>query len=104
MEIGVKSYYIKQRENSFHYVGPRLFNKIPRNLHDTRNLSLTEWKYKLDEFLNTIPDNPATSETVPGLCDPSMAKPSNSLIHWIPFLGFSNRRGTMSDSNDTSCI
>ena len=103
-EIGVQSYYKTQRENSFYYVAPWLFNRIPRYLRDIRNLSLNEWKFKLDEFLNKIPDTPISSDTTPGLCEPSNSRPSNSLYHWIPFLGLTSRRAAPDIDDSISSI
>ena len=93
-EIPTGKYFKNIRENSFHYVAPRLFNKLPRTLRDncTASTTLLEWKMELDKFLEKIPDNPIVTDMCPGLCDPLTAKPSNSLIHWIPNLGLTSRR------------
>ena len=67
-EIPTKSYFKTHRMNSFHYVAPRLFNKLPRILRDNRSATLTEWKGLLDEFLSSVPDLPVVPDLVPGLC------------------------------------
>ena len=92
-EIPTKSYFKTHRMNSFHYVAPRLFNKLPRILRDNRSATLTEWKGLLDEFLSSVPDLPVVPDLVPGLCDPGTTKPSNSLLHWLPHLHITIRRG-----------
>ena len=99
--------YLKTvRENSFHFVAPRLFNKLPRKLRDDHKSTLLEWKIQLDKFLNTIPDQPSVSDLTPGLCNPINAKPSNSLYHWIPYLGVTNRRNNTYTNfgMDQSCL
>ena len=52
-EIATGKYFINIRENSFHYVAPRLFNKLPRTLRDncTASTTLLEWKMEPDKFL-----------------------------------------------------
>ena len=63
------------KEKSFAVFGPKLYNCLPRNLREV-NCSLPTFKSKLDEFLLTIPDQPA----LPHYYQPS---PSNSLIHQL---------------------
>ena len=46
------------KENSFSIRGPKLFNTLPRNIRDSEELSLEQFKSKLDKFLQTIPDQP----------------------------------------------
>ena len=57
------------------------------------SMSLDEWKYKLDEFLDSIPDNPVTQANESGLCHLYTGKQTNTLLRWISFLGLSSRRG-----------
>jgi len=92
--INTKKYYTSLRENSFHYIGPKLYNSLPRYLRDNLSLSHNDWETILDEFMEKILDLPHTVDTTPGLCDPIMAKPSNSIIHWIPHLKLDDRRGS----------
>ena len=91
-EIPMGSYYLKERMNSFHFTAPRLFNKLPRDLRDLRNVTLLKWKIKLDEFFKQIPDTPQVTDLTPGLCDFYTSKPSNSLSHWIPYFKLTSRR------------
>ena len=69
------------------------FNSIPQYLRNNCEAGPKEWKCLLDEFLSNIPDLPITADLTPGLCVPLTAKATNSIIHWIPFLGLTNRRG-----------
>ena len=91
--IRTKRFMAREREDSFQYLGPRLFNSLPRYLRDNTGATQDEWKSLLDEFLSNIPDLPVTNETMPGLCDPLTARASNSIIHWIPFMYLDSRRG-----------
>ena len=61
------------KEKSFTVLGPKLFNCLPKNLRQL-DCSLLTFKKKLDEFLFTIPDQPA----LPHYYQPL---PSNSMIH-----------------------
>lgn len=44
--------------NSFSLKASRLFNALPRNLRDCNNVSIDTFKHKLDQFLETVPDEP----------------------------------------------
>lgn len=63
------------KEGSFTVQGPRLYNCIPKELRQS-TCSLVTFKKRLDEFLHTIPDQPA----LPHYYQPSQ---SNSLLHQI---------------------
>ena len=82
------------REQSFGYMGPKLYNSLPLYLRNVKDISIEKWKENLDKFLMNIPDNPITSRCTSGLCDVYTTKPTNSLIYWIPFLHLSGRRKT----------
>ena len=86
-----KQYYKSQREQSFNYMGPKIFNSLPAKLRLNVG-NLEKWKHELDLFLENIPDNPITAKISSGLCDPYTSKPTNSITRWIPFLGLSGRR------------
>ena len=73
--ISVKEFCKSQREQTFHYIGPRLFN------------------ISLDKHLAMIPDLPLTTDAVPGLCTYE-AIPTNSVIYWTPHLRLYDRRGS----------
>ena len=91
-EINTYKYFQTQRENSFHYAAPRLFNRLPRVLRDDRQSTIEEWKIKLDKILSIIPDEPAVSDLTPGLCDQNTSKPTNSLYFWLSHLDLNTRR------------
>ena len=91
-EIGTQEYFQIQRENSFHYAAPRLFNRLPRSLRDDRISTLDEWKIKLDKILAKIPDEPIVTGLTPGLCDHLNSKPTNSLYYWLTHLDLNSRR------------
>ena len=84
------------RFNSFQTQGPRLFNSVPRDLRDSLEECSTQWKSRLDKFLELIPDRPATPDLTLGLCDRISINPSNSLHDWIPHLGLGTRRTDIS--------
>jgi len=91
-EIPTGPYYKSLRENSFHYSAPRLFNKLPRWIRDSKVDTLLEWKHLLDGFITNIPDQPIVTDQMTGLCDPLYDTASNSLTHWITYLGLTDRR------------
>ena len=73
-------------------MGPRLYNTLPRYLRDKLEVTMEVWKTELDNLLEIVPDNPHTPDSIPGLCDQFTAGPTNSLIYWLPYLGFNDRR------------
>ena len=73
------------RESSFQVAGPRLFNSLPKSIRNLTKISVDEFKGKLDQFLSEIPDQPKVSGLTPSCLTPE-ARPTNSLVHWIPFL------------------
>ena len=89
-----KEYFKSQRQQSFQYAGPLLFNSLPVHLRKKKLLFSERWKMELDLFLQCIPDRPITSKCTSGLCDPFTSKPTNTLWKWIPHLGLSRRRDT----------
>lgn len=48
----------KAREASLSVKGARLFNIIPRDLRDTNTGTVDQFKFKLDNWLATVPDQP----------------------------------------------
>ena len=84
-------YYTKERQQSFNYMGPSLFNSLPLYLRK-EIMDSKKWKILLDKFLEQIPDNPVTLKITSGLCEALTSKPTNSLLKWIPHLGLLGRR------------
>ena len=84
------------RKQSFHFMGPRLFNSLPSYLRTFEdNISFDSWKSALDKFLDSIPDNPVTGPNQSGLCEHLTTKQTNSLLYWIPFMGLTGRRANI---------
>ena len=61
--------------------GTLLFNKLPKEIRNLKNVGLADFKGKLDEFLGTVPDEPQCSGYTAG-----RRAESNSLLHMIPTL------------------
>ena len=57
-----------------------IFNALPKEIRNFTKCTVDEFKFKLDQFLMRIPDQPKTSTLVPQACDIYSAKPSNSII------------------------
>ena len=94
--ISVKTFCKSQREQTFQYIGPRLYNTLPRKLRDDTSSTMEEWKILLDKYLAKIPDCPLTTEEIPGLCTFDSV-PTNSVIYWIPHLRIDDRRGSQTN-------
>ena len=69
----------KAKESSLQVRGAQLFNVIPRALRDITAGSPDQFKFQLDEWLSTIPDQP----TIPGR---QRAAASNSLLEQVPLV------------------
>ena len=46
------------RDASLPFMGPRLFNSLPKYLRDLKNCDVTKFKKMLDRFLASVPDEP----------------------------------------------
>jgi hypothetical protein len=46
------------REQSFQFNGPKLFNSIPKKVHNLTKVSVGEFKEQLDKFQEKIPGQP----------------------------------------------
>ena len=67
----------KAKESSLQVRGAQLFNVIPRALRDMIAGSPDQFKWQLDEWLSTIPDQPS----IPGR---QRAAATNSLLEQVP--------------------
>ena len=76
MAANSPSTVMKAREASLQVKGARLFNLIPRDLRDKKNVTVDVFKSGLDAWLSTIPDQP----TSPGR---QRAAITNSLIDQV---------------------
>ena len=73
------------KEGSFCVNGPKLFNSLPKSLRNLKDVDLSTFKGKLDQFLWTVADEPQC----PGYTAGRRAE-SNSLIQMIPACRLSN--------------
>ena len=46
------------QENAITVFGPRLYNSLPKYLRDIDSVKTEKFKFELDKFLDTIPDQP----------------------------------------------
>ena len=46
------------QENAITIFGPRLYNSLPKYLRDFESVKTEKFKFELDKFLDTIPDQP----------------------------------------------
>ena len=67
------------KEGSFCVNGAKLFNSLPKALRNLKDVDLSFFKLKLDQFLSTVADEPQS----PGYTAGRRAA-SNSLLHMIP--------------------
>jgi hypothetical protein len=67
----------RAREASLGVKGCRIFNLLPDFIRNTRGGSVDAFKFALDKFLSTVPDQP----TIGGL---TRAAETNSLLHQVP--------------------
>ena len=70
----------KLREQSFQHNGPKLFNSLPKQLRNLSNVSVEDFKEKLDKYLQKLPDEPNVEGLTPSACDLYSAAPSNSIV------------------------
>ena len=71
------------REKSFTVNGPILFNSLPKTLRNLSKCSIDDFKIKLDKYLETVPDQPKTSDLTPFASNQFDARPSNSIVDQI---------------------
>jgi hypothetical protein len=67
------------REQTFQVNGPKLFNSLPAKIRNITRCSVDDFKMALDQYLETIPDEPRVSGLTPGGCT-AEARASNSLL------------------------
>ena len=46
------------QENAITVLGPRLYNSLPKYLRDIESVKTEKFKFELDKFVDTIPDQP----------------------------------------------
>jgi hypothetical protein len=64
----------KMKEQAFQVNGPKLFNCLPASIRNTTRTGLDEFKEKLDNHLQQVPDQPRIDGMSPGT-------DTNSLLH-----------------------
>ena len=69
------------REGSFKVHGARLFNSLPKKIRNLTKVSSEEFKISLDQYLQSLPDEPKLPGYTPSACNQLNANPSNSIIH-----------------------
>ena len=69
------------REQSFQTDGARLFNCLPKKLREIKK-DQDLFKFELDSFLSSIPDQPRVGSLVPEATCRITARQSNSLLAW----------------------
>ena len=67
------------QENAITVFGPRLFNSLPKYLREIESVKTEKLKYKLDKFLELIPDQPKMPNYV-------TASGSNSILEQLTHL------------------
>ena len=71
------------RENSFQIAGPKLFNCLPAQIRNTTKCSIDDFKFKLDQYLARIPDEPKLPGYIPTATNQYTGQPSNSIIDQV---------------------
>ena len=69
------------REGSFKVHGARLFNSLPKKVRNLTKVSSEEFKISLDQYLQSLPDEPKLPGYTPSACNQFNANPSNSILH-----------------------
>ena len=67
--------------SSFQCANQKLFNSLPPEV--LLKISIGDFKIQLDDFLRQIPDEPKSPGMTPTCLTPE-ARPTNSLVYWIP--------------------
>ena len=70
------------KQNSFQTSGPKLFNSLPKEIRNIKKFTEDEFKEKLDEYLQKLPDQPKIDGLIPRGQDLE-GKPSNSILFQV---------------------
>ena len=68
------------REASFQVHAPKLFNSLPIKIRNLTKIGIDDFKFKLDKYLEILPDEPKIGEYCPSVYNQNSGKPSNSII------------------------
>ena len=77
------------RYYSINILGPKIWNRLPKQLRDVTNQPTESFKHILDKYLQAIPDHPHLPQNMY-----ECRALSNSLLHMIPLLSGDIRKGT----------
>ena len=72
--------YQTLREGSFQVHGAKVFNSLPKSVRNMKKVSVEDFKSSLDNFLQSIPDEPKLPGYIPTTCNQVTSSPSNSII------------------------
>ena len=72
----------KLREASLAYQGAKLFNALPKDVRELKNVPLAKFKSALDAFLSKVPDEPQIAGYTAG-----RRTSSNCVYHLAEFSG-----------------
>ena len=67
------------QENAITVFGPRLYNSLPKYLRDIKSVKTEKFKFEIDKFLDTIPEQPKMPNYV-------TASGSNSILEKLTHL------------------
>ena len=91
---------ISLREQSLSVHGGKLYNLLPRHIRDFEG-SRENFKILLDEFLQSIPDQPLCEGLYPAPISSSTNRNSNSIIDWVIYLNMRDRRSMKQEDYDS---
>ena len=77
--FGAINIWCQIQENAVTAFGPRLYNSLKKYLRDTESDKTEKFKFQLDKFLDTIPDQPKMPNYV-------TASGSNSILDQLTHL------------------
>ena len=72
--------YQTLREGSFQVHGAKVFNSLPKSVRNMKKVSVEDFKSSLDNFLQSIPDEPKLPGYIPTTCNQVTSSPSKSII------------------------
>ena len=73
----------RARKGSLSVKGARIFNMLPPELRNFSSDKVDQFKWKLDSFLKSIPDEPTIVEE-------GRVAETNSLLHQVPLARLNN--------------
>ena len=80
LRCGASDHICTLRRNSFLVSGPKVFNCLPKNVRCFSGHNLEVFKFVLDNYLSTLPDQPFSSGTGPARATFNDGTPSKSIV------------------------